>query len=268
MVPVFTPLNQDLSVNLDIIPDYAQYLKKKKLSAVLVNGTTGEGMSMSVEERKATAEKWVEAGKKFDLEVMVQIAGAPSPDVVALAKHAEEIGVKSVLCLPELYFKPKTEEELVDYLYAISLHCPNVAVLYYHIPSFTRLNLFMPKFCKLARERIPNFAGIKYTSGDLEKIVPTVDGPEAIFIGSDLILTAALALGFDSAIMTTLNIYPEIAHGIVGAMKEGDLIEARQLQKKLNRKIEEITSKGNWVDSMKHEFNRVAPDLHLGLTRC
>lgn len=102
----------------------------------------------------------------------------------------------------------------------------------------------MPLFCDLARAKIPTFAGIKYTSGDLEKIVAAANGSDAIFIGSDTILTAAIALGFDSSIMTTLNIYPQLALQIVAAMGRSDLIEARRLQTILNLKISEITKTG------------------------
>lgn len=56
------------------------------------------------------------------------------------AIHAESIKVDSVLCLPELYFKPKTEEELVKYLKDIAQFCPTTPVLYYHIPWMSGVN--------------------------------------------------------------------------------------------------------------------------------
>lgn len=51
-----------------------------------MNGTTGEGMTLNVDERKRAAEKWVAAGLENDVEVMVQIGGVPYPDVVELVK--------------------------------------------------------------------------------------------------------------------------------------------------------------------------------------
>lgn len=52
-----------------------------------VNGTTGEGPSMNVEERKCISEVWLKEAKKHDIHVMVQIGGAPLPDVIALVKQ-------------------------------------------------------------------------------------------------------------------------------------------------------------------------------------
>lgn len=53
----------------------------------LVNGTTGEGMSMSVVERKKTAEHWQAACRKYDLNLMLQIGGAPIADVLDLVRY-------------------------------------------------------------------------------------------------------------------------------------------------------------------------------------
>lgn len=91
----------------------------------------------------------------------------------------------------------------------------------------------------LAKKEIPNFAGIKFTSGDLEKGVACLRHGQ-VFLGADTILSGALALGFESAIMTTLNICPELSLQIVEAMAEGKLADALATQNKLNEKVAEI----------------------------
>ncbi len=55
----------------------------------------------------------------------------------------------------------------------------------------------MPYFITLAKQAIPEFAGIKYSNGDLEHISPAVNSGVTIFIGYDMILCSALTLGFD-----------------------------------------------------------------------
>lgn len=134
----------------------------------------------------------------------------------------------------------------------------------------------MPRFIGLAKQSIPNFAGIKYTSGDLEHIAPCAgDSDIAIFIGSDPLLCSALAMGFDSSIMTTLNICPEISQDILSAMKNGDLVRGKERQKELTMRVHEILKKGKsflanlqeiclksiflgpWVPAMKLEFNQI-----------
>ena len=52
-----------------------------------MNGTSGEGTSMTVEERRLVTEAWMDAARKNNLVVMVQIGGAPLPDVIELVKN-------------------------------------------------------------------------------------------------------------------------------------------------------------------------------------
>jgi len=198
----------------------------------------------------------------------VQISGCPFADAMELAKHAESINVDGVLCLPELYFKPKSIEKLVEYLRDISVHCPKTPLYYYHIPMFTQVDLPMASFMELARKKIPSFTGIKYTSGDLEKGIPCLKHGQ-VWLGSDTILAGAIALGFNNAIMTSLNINPEISLKIIELMDQGKVVEARDQQNQLNNFVESTLKNGNgeWVPSMKKAFNKTFKDLHLGKTR-
>lgn len=56
------------------------------------------------------------------------------------AQHAENLGVSSILCLPDLFFNPKTVDDLIHYLKFVSHAAPNTPLFYYHIPSFTGVN--------------------------------------------------------------------------------------------------------------------------------
>jgi N-acetylneuraminate lyase len=268
MAPVFTAFDANNQVVYDVVENYASFLKSKEISAVLVNGTSGEGMLMSVEERKKITEKWSEACKKHDILLMVQISGCPFVDAIELAKHAEGLKVDGVLCLPELYFKPKTVKKLVENLKDISSHCPSIPLYYYHIPMFTQVDLPMAEFMTLAKKEISTFAGIKYTSGDLEKALPCLNNGQ-VFLGADTILVGALALGFDSAIMTSLNIIPELSVQIMKHMKAGEIGKSRELQYKINEFVQ-VTLKlggGDWVPSMKKAFNENIKNLPMGPAR-
>lgn len=70
---------------------------------------------------------------------MVQVGGTAVATVHDLAEHAEEKGADAVLCLPELFFKPTSEEDLVDYLAKVGSHCPTRPLLYYHFPVFSKV---------------------------------------------------------------------------------------------------------------------------------
>ena len=268
MAPVFTAFDSNNQVNLEVIDEYARVLKDSGISAVLVNGTSGEGMLMDVNERKLVTEKWNKVCQQLDIILMVQISGCCFRDIIDLAKHAEELKVDGVLCLPELYFKPKDIQSLVNYLKKISIYCPSIPLYYYHIPMFTNVDLPMANFMQLANSEIPTFKGIKYTSGDLEKGLPCLKYGQ-VFLGSDTILCGALALGFESAIMTSLNIHPQISLKIMQLMNDSKIVDAREQQRLLCDIIENILNEGggNWVSSMKKAFNKKFENLQIGSCR-
>lgn len=286
MAPTFTPFNERNEIKYELIEPYTKFLKSKGISAILVNGTSGEGMLLTVEERKKVTEKWQEACKKFDVLLMVQICGCPFADAVELAKHAAALNVDGILCLPELYFKPKTVEKLVQYFVDLSAYTANIPIYYYHIPMFTGLDLPMASFMEQAGKAVQTFAGIKFTSGDLEKGIQCLKHGQ-VFLGSDTILTGALALGFTNAIMTSLNINPEISLKIIDLMEKEKVAEAREQQKILNDFVESalkngknnliliefmsecwvFSGGGDWVPSMKKAFNDQFKELHMGATR-
>lgn len=102
----------------------------------------------------------------------------------------------------------------------------------------------MPRFLNLAEKEIPNFVGLKYTSGDLEQGTACLKPGRSVFLGADTILCAAVAIGFDSSIMTTLNFCPDLSLSIMKSVRENRLQEARQTQEVLTRRVQKILENG------------------------
>ena len=75
-------------VNLPALDSYVKHLEKQGLAGVFVNGTTGEGLLMTSDERKAVAEAWMAYKDKF--KVMVHVGGTSYAAAVDLARHAEK----------------------------------------------------------------------------------------------------------------------------------------------------------------------------------
>ncbi|KAJ9592021.1 hypothetical protein L9F63_001460 [Diploptera punctata] len=171
IAPVLTPMTNDGSYNILLgdIPRYAKFLASKGVNGILVNGTSGEGPSLTLAERKATTKAWVDAVKQTKQHLMVQVGGTCLKDVEELATHAENIGSDSLLCLPELFNKPATVEDLVRYLKIVGKAAPNTPLLYYHNPSYTGVRINMPQFLEAAASNIPTFAGIKFTDTNIDE---------------------------------------------------------------------------------------------------
>ncbi|KAJ8673900.1 hypothetical protein QAD02_005162 [Eretmocerus hayati] len=271
MVPVFTPFNNDRnrSLNLSKVPEYAEFLSSKNIKGILVNGTTGEGPSLTTIERKQVAEAWLAAVGKTKQHLMVQVGGTNLTEVRELAAHAEKIGVDSLLCLPDLYFKPTSAEDLIDYLQLVGLSAPNTPLLYYHIPSFSKVEINMGEFLESIGDKVPTFAGIKFTSNNLEEGYRAIKSNNsfAVFLGNDTLVAAACAIGMDSFTLTSLNFIPEPAISILEYGKgKKDLNSAKLDQELIIKVVEEVTRYGNWVNTMKIAMS-LTTNLFMGPPR-
>lgn len=107
------------------------------MDAVMVLGMTGEVTTLTIDERMRLIEKWVEVTRKYDMKVFVNIGGTDLPEVYKLAELVEKLRVDAVMVLPDLFYKPKTAEDLTLYLKDISMRMPTRPMFYYHIPLLT-----------------------------------------------------------------------------------------------------------------------------------
>lgn len=94
---------------------------------------------MTVEERKRLAEEWLKIARKYGMHMILSIGGTDISDVYDLAEHAEKINVDAIVLLPDLFYKPATEEDLVEYFKDIFKYAPTRPFYYYHIPEHTNL---------------------------------------------------------------------------------------------------------------------------------
>ncbi|KAL0126096.1 hypothetical protein PUN28_004902 [Cardiocondyla obscurior] len=226
-------------------------------------------MSMSVGERKLVTEAWVKAVKKTKQHLMIQIGGAALPDVIELAKHASSQHVDSILCLPELYFKPSTSTQLIEYLEIIGKAAPKIPLLYYHIPMITNVNIHMGQFLESIGDKIPSFVGIKFTSANLEEGAQALHADNkkyVIFLGNDQLINAGCALGMDSFIVTSMNLLPEFILELLANCKNGNISKAKDMQEKLSNSVNAITKHGIWVQTMKAAM-ALLTDINVGPPR-
>lgn len=253
-MPVFTSFNDDFTVNLHAIPAYAQYVLQSGYKSILVGGTTGEHMTISVADRKKVIDSWMAAVKPTGIHVQVQVGGAPIADVLELAKYCQSVGVDSILTMPELYFKPKNADELVSYVELVAQAAPKLPLLYYHNPPRSRVEVNASEFVAKATARIPNFKGIKYSPKDLSEAAQVLrvlkDGQE-MFVSADTLLAPAALLGVKNFMCISFNLFPKLAQDIIAAVEASDVPKARALQETLSLAIEAHTAEGELVPAIK-----------------
>ena len=103
----FTPMNEDGSLNVKIIPAYYKMLKANNVNGAFICGSTGEGVSMTTKEKMAVAEAWAACTKNdAAFTVMPLLGGTSIADCKELALHAKSIGLDAVSFTAPFYFKP------------------------------------------------------------------------------------------------------------------------------------------------------------------
>ncbi|XP_055298417.1 N-acetylneuraminate lyase B-like [Sitodiplosis mosellana] len=275
MVPVFTPFNDDKkhSINYEVIDKYANYLKSMGMQGIMLNGMTGEGMTLTVDERKKLTEKWLEVTRKYDLRMLLNIGGIDLADVYELAEHAEKLKVDAVMVTPDLFYKPKTEEDLMYYLKDIMARMPTRPMFYYHIPMFTQVYLDWYYFLtQYVEKEIPTFAGFYYADDRIDKVIYLKHKlPEYNYIiGVGSAMMGLMAEGFDAISMTAMNLYPEMVKELYDYMLGYKMHEAYILKEKMIKKIYDLfqtSSNVDWLRIMKMEMDKLHPQFKVGPMR-
>jgi len=229
---VVTPMDVKGELNLEVIPKIVDHLASKKITGIYIAGSTGEGMSLTDEERRAVAQAYVEAAKGR-MKTFVQVGHNSLKASAELAAHAEAIGADAVSATPTGYFKVSGEVELVEGLLPIVEAAPTIPFYYYHIPFLSGVNLDPMKLTECAMGRLPTFCGIKYSDGGTLYNLPLLEkaGPGLeFFSGSDEAYLMSVAQGFRAAVGSTYNYAAPIYDQVRSALSEGDFARARMWQ--------------------------------------
>ena len=229
----FTPFHPNGEVNLDPIPAYAKMLKENGLKGVFINGSSGEGYMLTLEERLKLAEKWIESAPS-DFKVIVHVGSCCVKESRIMAEHAQSIGAWGIGAMAPPFPKIGRIEELVKYCEFIASGAPKLPFYYYHIPAFNGAYFSMVDLLKAVDGRIENFAGIKYTYESLYEYNQCrlyKDGKYDMLHGQDETILASLALGgARGGIGGTTNYNGRELTSIIQAWDKGLVATAREKQ--------------------------------------
>lgn len=197
IVAPFTPFDKKGEVDLNPIAAYAAMLQKNGLIGVFINGSSGEGYMLTVEERLKLAEKWIEVAPE-GFKVIVHVGATCIQDSYRMAQHAQAIGAFGIGAMASPFPKAGRVEELVKYCEEIACGAPDLPFYFYHIPALNGVFLPMLPFLKAADGRIPNLAGIKYTYESLyeyNQCMRYENGKFDMLHGQDETILPALVMG-------------------------------------------------------------------------
>ncbi len=242
-----TPFHADGSLRLDTIVRQSEILKTNGITGAFICGSTGESHSLTTAERMQVGEAWKRALRASDMKLIVHAGHNCVEDARSLAAHAQRIGAHAVAVMAPCYFKPATVDDLLDFCAPVAAAAPELPFYFYDIPALTGVNLPMVEFLRKGGARIPNLAGLKFTSTNLmslQQCLELEDGRFNILFGVDESLLAGLALGVPGAVGSTFNYAAPLYHELMAAFNDGDLMTAQALQMKSVKLVEVLCQYG------------------------
>jgi N-acetylneuraminate lyase len=230
----FTPMKKDGSLNAELIPSYYQFLKQNKVTGAFICGSTGEGVSLTMQEKKDCTKAWADCTKDDpDFKVMLLVGGTCIADCIELAKFAQHQGIDAVSFTAPFYFKPSNVEMLAKCCKEIADAVPEMPFYYYHIPVLNGVGFPMIELLKNVAGKIPNFAGIKYTHEDFMDFLSCLhfqNGKYDMLWGRDENMLSALAVGAKGAVGSTFNYAAPLYYDLIDAFNQNDLKKAQSFQ--------------------------------------
>ena len=232
----FTPMDSRGNLNIGLIAGYYRFLEVNGISGAFVNGSTGEGPSLTQKEKQANAREWAKCMiSGGSIRVINLVGGTSCQECIENALFSRENGLSAIAVVAPYYFKPSDTGALAEFVSRVGESVPGMPVYFYHIPSLTGVYLPMADFLEKISVMLPNFAGIKYTHEDFmdfAKCLQFKDGAYDMLWGRDECLLPALSLGCTGAVGSTYNYAAPLYLSLIEAFGRGDLATARKLQQR------------------------------------
>ena len=208
------------------------FLAEKGLDGIFALGTTGEGLLLSVEERRRAAMLFL-AASAGRLAVVVHCGAQTTADTVALAEHAAAQGADAVAAVAPPYYG-FDEDELGRHFTAAAAACAPVPFFVYEIAARSGYAIPLAVVQRL-REDVPNLAGLKVSDTPFERVAPYLVEGLDVFVGSEPLAAKALARGAAGVVSGLASAFPEVVAELVAEPTEERAEQIAALRDTLQR---------------------------------
>ena len=211
ITPILTPFDYDLKLQPNLYVEHACWLLDQGMHGIVPFGTTGEALSMSVQERLDAVDVLIDNG--IDPGYLMPGAGLCNlPETIVLCRQVAERGCAAALTLPPFFYKNASDDGLYQYFVQLidTVNHPGLKICLYHIPPMAGIG-FSPSLAgRLAAEFPDVVVAYKDSSGDFENTRAVLEAAPgmAVFPGSERFLRQGLECGAMGCISATCNINP------------------------------------------------------------
>jgi len=230
---VVTPFDENEHVDEAGFRKIINYLIESGVHGLFPVGSQGEFFSLTNEEKRRLMDIAVEEarGRVF---VMPNTGAITTRESIELTQYAEKAGADCVSIITPFFISPN-QEELYQHIKDIC-QSVKIPVLCYNNPGRTGGVALTPATLARLAEEVPNFAGIKDSSGDLTQVAEMIRlcPPHfKVIMGRDTLIYGALTYGAAGAIAATANVAPKLIVEMYQTFKDGDHERSRECQREL-----------------------------------
>ena len=242
VIPAFYACyDEEGNISPERVRNLTKYFIEKGVKGVYVNGSSGECIYQSVEDKKIVLENVMEEAKG-KLTVIAHVACNNTKDSMELAAHAESLGVDAIAAVPPIYFR-LPEYAIAEYWNDISSAAPNTDFVIYNIPQLAGVALTPSLFAEMRKN--PNVIGVKNSSmpvQDIQMFKQDAGEDYIIFNGPDEQFISGRLIGAEGAIGGTYGAMPDLFLKMNEHLVNGNLEEARKMQYDINAIIYKMVS--------------------------
>ena len=216
---LLTPLDANLDINIPAFAAHALKLLDAGCVGVTPFGTTGEGPSFSVAERIAAIDGLIAGGVPAG-RILVSTSCAALPDVVALTRHAVQVGALGVLLLPPFFLKGVPDQGVIDFYSQVIAKVADerLRIVLYHIPQISGVGLSHYVVETLLRRYPSTIIGIKDSGCQHDVSLAFAKAfmpPLQVWVGNEPDLQVLAAQGSIGAVSGVGNVMPHLLQRLV-----------------------------------------------------
>lgn len=248
--PVITPFSADGAIDYPALDDLIERLIGAGVHGLISGGSTGENYAETVEERLAIA-RFVTGRVKGRLPVIVGTGAMRTPDSIALAVGAREIGADAILLGSPPYAVPTERENALNAL-AID-RAADLPIVLYNYPGRMGVEMGREFLDRVGRSR--NIVAIKESSGDINRLhLLARDYPHLqMSCGMDDQALEFFAWGARSWICAGSNFLPEEHIALYQTcVIDGDFAKGRRIMSAMLPLMRVLEQGGKFIQCVKH----------------
>lgn len=232
--PNLVPFRDDGQINEGELRRLVHWLIDKGVTGLYPNGSTGEFIRLSFEERKRVIQIVVEE-TKGRVPILAGAAESNLTLILDACRCYADLGCTAVSVTGPYYYK--VSQESIEHFFRELARSSPIDVVLYNIPQFSN-EISVPVLTRLALD-CPRIVGVKDSSRDFPRFLNTLHAikPQrpnfSCLIGCEEILFPTLLMGGDGGTIATSGVVPEVVMKLYRDFLDGNLEEAKRIQFKL-----------------------------------